>query len=163
MAEMQRHNSLISADMRILLHLLNYHGFISQFDVPIGLTKIGIAQKCCISYGYAPRILNKLMEDGYVQECYGRTKCSRKKQKYYVLTDDGIKYARELKKGLSNLSIILKLSNNTLKTMKLKNINPYLEKKKICFGITEMEIYSTLTKDCTLYIESLKNIRETLR
>ncbi len=95
LTKMQRHNSLIPADMRIVLHLLNYHSSISQFDVPIGLTTIGIAQKSCISYGYTPRILNKLMEDGYVQECYGRIKCSRKKQKYYVLTDDGIKYARK--------------------------------------------------------------------
>ncbi|UCE38283.1 MAG: hypothetical protein JSW00_03335 [Thermoplasmata archaeon] len=95
MAEIQRHNSLISTDMRILLHLLNHHGSTSQFDVPFELTKMGIAQQVCISYGYAPRIINKLIDEGYVQECCGRIKCCRKKQKYYVLTDNGIKYARK--------------------------------------------------------------------
>jgi hypothetical protein len=43
--------------------------------------------------------------------------------------------------------------------MKLKNITPYIEKKKVYFGITEMDIYTNLKKNGTLNIESLKNIK----
>ncbi|UCE38284.1 MAG: hypothetical protein JSW00_03340 [Thermoplasmata archaeon] len=50
----------------------------------------------------------------------------------------------------------MKLPNDTLKTMKLKDITLYLEKKKPCFGISEMDIYTILTKDYTPDIESLK-------
>ncbi|UCE36283.1 MAG: winged helix-turn-helix transcriptional regulator [Thermoplasmata archaeon] len=163
MTKMQRHNSLISADMRILLHLLNYHSSISLFDLPFELTQIGIAQNVNIKRGYIHRPLNKLIEEGYIQEGVGHTKCGKRKIKYYFLTDDGKKYARELEKGLSNLSITLKLSNDTLKTMKLKNITPYLEKKKIYQGIIEMDIYTNLKKDGTLDIVSLKNIKKTVR
>jgi DNA-binding MarR family transcriptional regulator len=157
---MQRHNSLVSADSRILLYLLNYHGSTSQFDVSVGLTQTGIAQKTNISQCYASRPLKSLVEKGYVQECVGYTKCGKRKYKYYILTDEGKEYSRKLKKELSKLLIIMKLSDDTSKIMKLNNIIPYLAKEKICSGISEMDIYALLTKDGVLNIESLKNHRK---
>jgi tetratricopeptide (TPR) repeat protein len=37
---------------------------------------------------------------------------------------------------------------------------PYLSKEDFCTGITELEIYSTISKDCTLDIEQLKTIKK---
>jgi DNA-binding MarR family transcriptional regulator len=156
---MQRHNSLISSDMRILLHLLRYRSSKSQFDVPIGLTQIGIAQKIDIKRGYIHRPLNKLIEEGYIQEGVGHTKCGKRKIKYFFFTDDGKKYARKIEMEISNLLITLILSDGTSKTMEFKNIKVYLDKNKTCQGITNMDICTNLSKDCSLDIESLNNIK----
>ncbi|UCE38181.1 MAG: hypothetical protein JSW00_02790 [Thermoplasmata archaeon] len=160
MTEMQRHNSLISADMRILLHLLNCHGSISQFDVSIDITEIGIVQKVGLSYGYASRLLKGLVHNGYIQEGIGHIKGGRRKHKFYTLTNKGKKYARKIKNDLSKLVITVILSNESSKIMKLDNIIPYLGKKKIYQGVTEMDIYTLLTKDGVINIESLKQIKK---
>jgi len=52
------------------------------------------------------------------------------------------------------------LSEDTSKIMELNDIMPYFNKKKIYLKITEMDIYTLLTKDGVLNIESLKNIKK---
>jgi DNA-binding MarR family transcriptional regulator len=142
--------------------MLRYCSPKSQFDVPIGLTQIGIAQKIDIKRGYIHRPLNKLIEEGYIQEGVGHTKCGRRKIIYFFLTDDGKKYARKIEMEISNLLITLILLDGTSKTMEFKNVKAYLSKNKICQGIMNMDIYTNLEKNGTLNIESLKN-KKTVR
>jgi DNA-binding MarR family transcriptional regulator len=160
LAKMQIHNKLIPSKIRILLYLLDSDNPESKFDVPIGLTQIGIAQKISASQGYTPRVLKKLLNLGYVQECMGHTKCYKRRHKYYILTKEGGRYARRMKKELSDFFITLKLPDDISEIMAFKDIITYLEKEKICWNITEVDICNNISEDSTLNIESLENIRE---
>lgn len=149
---------LITADKRILLYLLNYRGIMNRFDIPTGLTQIGIAHETGVSRGYVSRPLNRLLDKGYVQVCVGHTKSFERQHRYYILTDEGKKYARKLERQLSILPISVILSDGSLKKMKLKNIMIYLDKEKFCSDIAEMDIYNNVSKNGTLYIKIQRNI-----
>ncbi len=157
--KMQSHNKLIPSNIRILLYLLDCDNPESKFDVPVGLTQIGIAQKISASQGYTARTLKKLLKWDYVQEYMGHTKCHKKRQKYFILTKEGGRYARRVKKELSDFLITLKYPNDKSEIMTFKNIITYLEKERICYNITDVDICNNISEDSTLNIESLKNIK----
>jgi DNA-binding MarR family transcriptional regulator len=157
---MQKHNKLIPAHIRILLHLLDYEYPGSQFDVPIELFQNGIAQKINTCHGYVSRPINNLVYQGYVQVWYGRSKLDKRNHKFYILTKEGRRYSKRIKKELSDFLITLKYPNDKSEIITFKNIIIYLEKEKTCYNINEVDICNNILEDSTLNIESLKNIRE---
>jgi tetratricopeptide (TPR) repeat protein/DNA-binding MarR family transcriptional regulator len=144
---------------RILFHLLNYHGS-HRYEVPIELTQDGIAQAVGTEQSYISRSIKKLVSNGYVQSSTGRAKQGKKKQRYYLLTYQGKKQANELKKEISNLTITLKRADGKSEMMPLKNIMSFLEKNEICSGISELNICRIISKDATLDIDQLKEIKK---
>ncbi|UCE38430.1 MAG: tetratricopeptide repeat protein [Thermoplasmata archaeon] len=87
-------------------------------------------------------------------------KSGKKKQKYFILTDDGKDHIRTLKRELSNLEIKVILPNDTTKLIKLKKIISNLDKEKIYANMTEIDIYNFISKDGILEIEQLKNLKK---
>jgi len=124
------------------------------------LTQTGIAQAVDTDQSYTSYSIKKSLEKGLVKECIGRTKSGKRKQKYFLLTYNGIEHTQELKKNLSNLTIRLKHSPGALRIMRIRNIIPYLERKKICPDITEVDLYNNISKSGTVDIEALRNIKK---
>ncbi len=157
---MSNHGKLISVEKRILLHLLDCQSLKHQYDVPTELTPNGIADTLNTNKTYIFTSLKNSLDNGYVKEYYGRVKNQKKKQKYFLLTDEGKKYIQLLKKELSNHPIILVLTNGEKIILELNSIISYLSKENICSDITELDLYNLISKDSTLRIENLKNIRK---
>lgn len=156
---MSGHQSLITVEKRILLHLLNCHDSKHKSEVSVALTRNGIAQALATNRSYIPRPLETLVTEGFVKEFFGRVKGRKKKQKYFKLTIKGKEHSKKLKNDLSNLEVTVKRADGASKMMPLKNIIPYLEKEKICSDITELEVYKIISKDRIFDIEQLKIIR----
>ncbi|UCE75317.1 MAG: ATP-binding protein [Methanomassiliicoccales archaeon] len=157
---MEKLDSLIPIEKRILIHLLGYIRFKPKSTVPMALTQNGIAQAIAASRGYTPRPLKNLVTNGYVKESFGRVKGRNKKQKYYMLTHEGEKYINKFQKEVSKQQITLKHPDGTTKSMKLSEIEPYLKNTKIYPSITEQDIYNMISKDSTIDIDYLKNIKK---
>ncbi len=157
---MSNQGKLVPVEKRILIHLLNCQGTINQYDVPTAMTPTGIAEALGTNRTYIFTSIKKSVTKGYVQECYGWVKNRKKKQKYFVLTDEGKEYSQILKKKLSNLEITMAFLDGTTKLMKLKNILPYLTNEKICLDITELDICKFTSKDSILDIEQLKSVKK---
>lgn len=157
---MANHNTLITVEKRILLHLLNYHNFNLKYDVPFTLTQDGIAKAVGTGRNYISNSVKKLMVKGQVRECIGHIKHQKKIQKYYVLTPEGKEYTKNLKSELADKEITVKLQDGNEKTMKLKNVMPFLTKEKISPDITELDICKITSKDGILDIEDLKKTKK---
>jgi tetratricopeptide (TPR) repeat protein/DNA-binding MarR family transcriptional regulator/GTPase SAR1 family protein len=153
---MTKNSSLISVEKRIQLHLLNYKTSKYKYDVPNELTQNGIAKAVGTSQSHISDSIRKLVANKCVRKRIGRANRGKRKQKYYFLTEKGEEDALKLKKELSNLQITLKHPNGTIRMIKLKEIKPYLEKEGICSGITDLDIYTYISREYTFDIEHLK-------
>ena len=143
-----------------MLHLLDYHGVENEFNVPYELTQNGIAEVIGTKRNYVSSSIKKLIAKGYVRECVGRVKRAKRMQKYALLTKEGKEYIGRLKKKLSDRQITLKQPNGTSRMMKLKYIIPYMDKKEICLDATELDIYKMMSKNGTLDVGRLNEIRK---
>lgn len=149
-------NTMISVEKRILLHLLNYSRIKREFNVPITLTRNGVAEAVGTNRNYIPRPLKKLKAKGYIKEYLGRVKDGKKKQKYYLVTDMGKKYAKKFKEKLSNQEIILKHQNGLKETIRIEDVRTQLKSLDINLTITELDLYKAISKESILDIEQFK-------
>jgi tetratricopeptide (TPR) repeat protein/DNA-binding PadR family transcriptional regulator len=154
---MEHSKSFVSVEKRILLHLLNSQSTKHQYDVPIELTPNGIAEILGTNKTYIFTTIKKSLTKSYVKECVGWVKNKKKKQKYYILTDKGKVYSQKLKKDLSNQMVTIKLTKDTQKLMKIKNIIPYLNKENKFPDIDELDIYKSISQDGIIDIEQIYN------
>ena len=84
---------------RMLLHLMKYRQVDTSeyFNIPWDLTQDGIASSLRISRAHASIELKKHREKGNVREDQVRIKGGKVKRKCYMLTEDGLKAAEEVK------------------------------------------------------------------
>jgi flagellar biosynthesis GTPase FlhF len=158
---MTKHNTLIPVKNRIIFHLLDHNTPKYDYDVLNALTQKGIAQAVGTSQSHISDTIKKLVINDRICEQIGRVNLWKKKQRYYLLTEEEKGNARKLKKELSNLQITIKQPNDAERAIKLKDIVPYMEKEEICIGITELDIYNIISNDATLDIEHLKKFKRT--
>ncbi|UCG69026.1 MAG: AAA family ATPase, partial [Thermoplasmata archaeon] len=124
------------------------------------MTQNGIAHAIGTTQSYISSAVKKWLDKGCVRECIGRVENGRKKQKYFLLTDYGKEYTKNLKKGLSNLTIEMEYPHGVTKMMKFNRIIPTLSNEKICPDITELDLMRFISFEGTINIEHLKNINK---
>ena len=76
---MAKHDSLISVEKRILLHLLNHYSPKHRYKAPIDLTQIGIAHAVGTSQSHISDSIRKLVDKGLVHERIWRVMLGKKK------------------------------------------------------------------------------------
>jgi len=152
---MQSHNNLVSVGDRILLHLLKNQGTRTISQPEFTLSQNGIAEAVGSHRSYIPRPIRDLVDKGLIKEKVGRIKGGKRKQKYYLLTDEGRKHAKKMLRDIAHRPGTLILSDVAEISMPFSDIISYLEENNICTGITEMDIYRATSEDAVLDCEKL--------
>jgi tetratricopeptide (TPR) repeat protein/DNA-binding MarR family transcriptional regulator len=157
---MQSHNNLVPVGDRILLHLLQYQGSKQSLEANAELSQNGIAEAVGTHRSYIPRPIKDLVAKGLIKEEIGRIKGGKRKQKYYLLTDEGKKHAQKMMRDIAHRPVTLILSDVAEITMPFTDVISYLGENNICTGITEMDIFRAASEDavldCLRLIESMK-------
>ena len=152
---MQSHNNLVPVGDRILLHLLKNLTSKQPLEAKIELSPIGLAEAVGSHRSYIPRPIKNLIGKGFIKEKIGRIRGGKRKQKYYMLTDEGKKQGLKVKRDLSHRSITLILSDIAEISMPFTDVISYLQENNICSGITEMDIFRAASEDAILDCEQL--------
>jgi tetratricopeptide (TPR) repeat protein/predicted transcriptional regulator len=157
---MQSHNNLVPVAERILLHLLKNQGSKQPLEAYYELSQNGIAEAVGSHRSYIPRPIRDLMTQGLIEEKIGRIRGGKRKQKYYLLTDEGKEHAQKMMRDIASRPVTLILSDVAEISMPFTDVISYLEENNICLGITEMDIFRAASDDavldCQRLIESTK-------
>jgi tetratricopeptide (TPR) repeat protein len=148
---------LISVEKRILLHLLEFNTPKYEFEVPDTLTQAGIAEAVDANKSYVSVPINNYVKEGKIKECTGRVNHRKRKQKYYILTKKGKKFTKKIRSELFNIEITVKESDDIITVKPLKEITNYLNGQKVYSNVSELNIYSSIAKDCTLDLNCLQD------
>ena len=73
----------LPVDKRILLHIMEYTRFESQFEVPFAISQEGIANAIGIRRDNVPRAMKELKSSGLVVERVARVEGVYRKRKVY--------------------------------------------------------------------------------
>ncbi len=157
---MLSHVSQISVKKRILLHMLNCKIAKREHEVPVELSHNGIAKAIGSHKSYIFTSIKKLVDKGYISEHTGRVKGRKRKQNYFLLTNEGKGYARKVEKELANQQITLKYPYGKSEMRMLKDVAPFLVREGISPDITKMDIYKNISKDGTFDVEQFKKLKK---
>ena len=94
---------LLTAAERVLLHLLPLW---NAKDVAREATQEGIAEGTGLRRSHVPRAVKRLVADASVDVREGRIRGRGRKVRVYVLTEPGIRRARELLTGLESEEVL---------------------------------------------------------
>jgi DNA-binding MarR family transcriptional regulator len=92
---------------RILLHLMEYQT-VREYNVPFQLVQGGIAREVGVRRGNVARYLKQFKALGLVEVLKGRTASKRTRTQYYVLSDDGLRAARDIAERAGSIEVALK-------------------------------------------------------
>lgn len=113
---------------RILLHLNNYKVKDKSFEVPYAVTQSGIADNLGISRAHVSREIRRLREEkkDIIKEDLRHVKGLNKKRKVYFLSSEGVKKVNEIKKGIKNEKIKIRLDEG-IKEIELDDVDKYVD------------------------------------
>ncbi len=113
----------IPVEKRIILHIMEYSKYETQFEVPFAISQEGIAQAIGIRRDNIPRAMKELKVSGLVNEKVARVAGVYRRRKVYFLTEQGFKYIRGLKEEVLGTEILVKLDNGQLTPARISDIN----------------------------------------
>ncbi len=90
---------------RIFLHLSDYTDYSDKVEVPFALSQMGIANAVSIARSNVPRAISGMKEDGHLIERQAHVTGVSRKRKAYFLTDEGAKFADEIRTRISEISV----------------------------------------------------------
>lgn len=90
----------------------------------------------------------------------GHVNHRKRRQKYYILTKKGQKETKNIKSNLINIEITIKELDGKTTIKPLGEIRKYINGLDIYTNITEMDIYASILKDCSLDINNLSKKQE---
>lgn len=147
--------NLISPEDRLVLHLSAYKLNKKAFDLPIAMTREGIAKATGIGLSHVSRQIRKLIEKGYLKTLQGRAKGMSRKQNFYFLSADGKKYAESLIKSLKDTEITVSGLDEDSKRVRYYEVLDYLREKNIS-NVTELDICKFTSEEGVLHVKNLK-------
>ena len=95
---------LLSSD-RVLLHLLEHPLREQTFEVGMELTQSGISDATMVQRKHLSRVLNPMIDQGWVSRTERRVSTSKQRRWVYSLTVEGIRYAQEMRDELLRATV----------------------------------------------------------
>ena len=95
---------LLSSD-RVLLHLLEHPLQDQTFEVGMELTQSGISDATMVQRKHLSRVLNPMIDQGWVNRTERRVSSSKQRRWVYSLTVEGIRYAQEMRDELLRATV----------------------------------------------------------
>ncbi|UCG69435.1 MAG: tetratricopeptide repeat protein [Thermoplasmata archaeon] len=154
-----RGKSLLSPEDRLVLHLSKYRVKRKNYDLPMAITREGMAKAIGVDLNHISWYTNKLKEKGYIQDFKGRTKGKSRKQNFYILTIEGGKYAKSVIKRLNSSEITVIETNEDPRKMAFDDVLSFLREKDIQ-DVTELDICRIASEDGVLRIQALRKDKE---
>ena len=97
---------LLSSD-RVLLHLLEHPLREQTFEVGMELTQSGISDATMVQRKHLSRVLNPMIDQGWVNRTERRVSTSKQRRWVYSLTVEGIRYAQEMRDELLRATVMV--------------------------------------------------------
>jgi signal recognition particle GTPase len=97
--------SILNSEERIILHLSSYKEQKKKYDLPLAVTRKGIAKATGMGLSHASRQITNLKKKDHLITVRGRAKGKNRNQDFYFLNLDGIKHAQNLIKKLKKTKI----------------------------------------------------------
>ncbi|UCG68315.1 MAG: tetratricopeptide repeat protein [Thermoplasmata archaeon] len=116
----------LTAQEKILLHLLGNRRFEDKFEVPNSLTQDGIAKAVSTRRSYVSQATKELMGRRIVVEKLWHIKGEARRRKVYFLTMDGKTQAEKLRNDINEMMVVLKDGENE-KEVRIGDINSELD------------------------------------
>jgi tetratricopeptide (TPR) repeat protein/DNA-binding MarR family transcriptional regulator len=132
----------LTVDERLLLHLSCYSIMYDEMEAPYALTQQGIADAINVLRSAVPRSIKNLEIKGWVEEQLSHVKNTSRRRKVYFLTLDGRVTVNEMIEKINEKKIVLEKENEESIPMRIKEINPALDKR-----YTLLEIINALSED----------------
>jgi len=142
----------LPVDKRILLHIMEYSKYESQFEVPFAISQEGIAQAVGIRRDNVPRAMKELKTAGLILEKVGRVEGVYRKRKVYFLTTVGAEFIQDLKTKLLSHEVLLEFKDGHIEPTKISEINMKIKFRRR-LGLTE--ILNNLSPDGKLDVKQL--------
>ncbi|UCD91936.1 MAG: hypothetical protein JSV43_06800 [Methanobacteriota archaeon] len=131
----------LTVNEKILLHLKECRS--SKENLSPGATQEGIAQGVDIRRSHVPRAVKKLVSDGSVEEIKGRLPGRARKMKMYVLTESGMRIAKDISDEIEKQTVIIRGVEQTEMT---------LRDARLVFEMTTLEILRNMSPEGILEI-----------
>lgn len=143
---------------KILIHLLgcgapteDFHG---EYD--ICFSQEGISDSVSSARSLVSRALEDFITEQIIDEKSARVKAKRAKVKIYSLTENGLRYAEELKKEAEESHVVVKDKSGLLKEI------PLIDAKKLLpENIKLIDMLGKISEDGIMLLEEVKDIFET--
>jgi tetratricopeptide (TPR) repeat protein/DNA-binding MarR family transcriptional regulator len=142
----------ITVEDALLLHLLRFSRFESDFEIPGDVTQPGIAAEIGIRRSHAASAIKNLRSKNYVYDRTAHIKDIVRKRKVYFLTDEGKRYAMGLQKTFENKMVILIEEGGSERTIKLSEVNGTLSTNLVMTQLIEL-----FSPDGQAVSESIRN------
>lgn len=143
---------------KILIHLLecgapveNFHG---EYD--ICFSQEGISDSVSSARSLVSRALEDFITEQIIEEKSARVKAKRAKVKIYSLTENGLRYAEELRRDAEDSHVIVKDKNGLLREIPLRDAKKLLPK-----NIKLIDMLCKISEDGIMLLEEVKDIFET--
>lgn len=151
--------SLLNPKDRVVLHLSAYKIQRKKYDMPLAVTREGIAKATGVGLSHASRQISKLKEKGYLIKVNGRAKGKNRNQDFYFLNAKGKKYAESLKKRMKKMQIKMIGINGAPQKMGLNEAIDYLIDAGIS-DVNKLDICKFTSAEGVLYIKELEKSRK---
>jgi len=112
----------LTIEDKILLHLLQFHSYLEEVEVPFEISQPGIAEALHIRRSHVSYALKGLKMKGYVKEQISHIRNIIRKRKVYFLTAEGNDYARKLKNTFEQKTVIFIDNSGNESNQKLSDI-----------------------------------------
>jgi len=143
---------------RILLYLSNFGSLEDVYECDSSLTQKGVAVNVRVQRKHISRYLDRLIEEGFVEEVVRHVKGAKQKMNCYTLTGAGLKRAKEIEKVMGDKMVKVRIDGK-IRDMKIADIDKatsvHLRKSDI--------ICEALESDDVLDMEALETIEEERR
>lgn len=131
----------MTVNEKILLHLKDCRS--SRENLTPGATQEGIARGVDIRRSHVPRAVKKLISEGNAEEIKGRLPGKARKVKMYLLTEPGMRIAREISEEMEKERVMIRGVEETDMTIR---------EARLAFEMTSLEILRNLTPEGVLEI-----------
>ncbi|MFQ5883586.1 MAG: ATP-binding protein [Thermoplasmata archaeon] len=131
----------LTVNEKILLHLKDCRS--SRENLSPGATQEGIARGVDIRRSHVPRAVKKLVSEGSIEEIKGRLPGKARKVKMYILTEPGMRIAREISEEIEKERVIIIGVEETEMTIR---------DARLAFEMTTLEILRNMSPEGVLEI-----------
>jgi DNA-binding MarR family transcriptional regulator len=143
---------------RILLYLSNFGSLENVYECDSSLTQKGVAVNVRVQRKHISRYLDRLIEEGFVEEVVRHVKGAKQKMNCYSLTGAGLKRAREIEKCVGEIRVKVRIDGK-IQDMKISEIDGATS---VHLRISDI-ICEALESDEVLDMETLETIEEERR
>lgn len=106
----------------IVLHLEPLSSRANPYTMPDSTCQEAMSDRLSASRGNLSRVMNELKNEGYLEETRAHVPIGKLRRKTYVLTEVGMKEARDLRISTGDTAVNLKDENGELFSVKLRDI-----------------------------------------